>query len=83
MQRSKAAQRGEVASLVAVLAAALAVLAAGAVTASRLTSAYWVQLIFSTSPLFTALLSASFLHLPLPPRLWETLSLTVFGSGGR
>jgi drug/metabolite transporter (DMT)-like permease len=73
-QRQKAAD-------IAVLAAALAVLAAGAVTASRLTSAFIVQLIFTSSPLITAVIGSLTTHEPWPPKLWETLGLTLLGSG--
>ena len=73
-QRQKAAD-------IAVLAAALAVLAAGAVTASRLTSAFIVQLIFTSSPLITAVVGSLTTHEPWPPKLWETLGLTLLGSG--
>lgn len=65
---------------IAVLAVSLGVLAAGAVSASRLTSAYWVQLIFTTSPLMTALIGSSITHEAWPPRLLETLALTMFGA---
>jgi hypothetical protein len=73
-QRQKAADIG-------VLAASLAVLAAGAVTASRLTSAFIVQLIFTSSPLITAVIGSLTTHEPWPPKLWETLGLTLLGSG--
>lgn len=63
------------------LAVSLAVLAAGAVTASRLTSAFIVQLIFTSSPLITAVISSLTTREPWPPKLWETLGLTLLGSG--
>lgn len=72
--------RKQAAADIGVLAVSLAVLAAGAVTASRLTSAFIVQLIFTSSPLITAVLSSLTTHEPWPPKLWETLGLTLLGS---
>lgn len=74
--------RRRVAADIGVLAISLAVLAAGAVTASRLTSAFIVQLIFTSSPLITAVISSLTTRELWPPKLWETLGLTLLGSGG-
>ena len=40
-----------------------------------------MQLVFSTSPLITAVVGSLTTHEPWPPKLWETLGLTLLGSG--
>eukprot|EP00208_Stichococcus_sp_RCC1054_P004145 CAMPEP_0206137062 /NCGR_PEP_ID=MMETSP1473-20131121/2239_1 /ASSEMBLY_ACC=CAM_ASM_001109 /TAXON_ID=1461547 /ORGANISM="Stichococcus sp, Strain RCC1054" /LENGTH=397 /DNA_ID=CAMNT_0053529957 /DNA_START=235 /DNA_END=1428 /DNA_ORIENTATION=+ len=65
---------------VLVLAVSLGVLGAGAVSASRFTSAYLVQLVFTTSPLWTSLVGAAAVREAPPPLLWPVFAVTVAGS---
>lgn len=41
-----------------------------------------MQLIFTSSPLITAVVGSVIMDEPWPPKLWETLGLTLVGSGG-
>lgn len=65
---------------VAVFAICLGILAACAVIASRFTSAYRVQLIFTTSPLWTALIATVALREAPPKLLWPSFGGTLAGS---
>lgn len=48
----------------------------------RFTSAYLVQLVFTTSPLWTSLVGAAAVREAPPPLLWPVFAVTVAGSGG-
>lgn len=65
----------------AVLSLGLAGLGAGTIFGSRFTSAYLVQLIFMSAPLFVALLNTVVLKTPLPDKLFPALAATGVGSG--
>lgn len=65
---------------VAVFAVCLGVLAVCGVIASRYTSAYLVQLVFTTSPLWTALVAAAVLREAPPKLLWPSFGATLVGS---